>query len=404
MTALSAPATDVRDPVPAVGDGDSSRVDCGLTVHAVLPPPVTGMTLCTESIARAVGQHVPVQRFNLSTGAAQIDWSFRFGKALRALSSPWRLIFSPRREHAVFYMPSNLHEAVYFNVLSMATARLRGYRCVLHHHHFGFVDRYNWKIALLTRIVGPRGLQIVLCPEMERQFRARYGEDLPLAVMPSTVQLLDSQIAPPRPQQTVTRRDDRFRLGFIGAVQVAKGIDLVLAVLRALRARGRDVVLVVAGRIKSDVEKRMLEEAQHEFGPQLDYRGPVYGGQKQRFFEDIDVKLLPTRCDAQPLVISEAFAFAKPVIAYGRGCIPGMLAADWAVPVECGFVDEAVQQIERWIEQPDEYAAASGLARERYETLMREAEKSLQSFVRWIRGEPCDGFVRRSGNVVGGES
>ncbi len=58
----------------------------------------------------------------------------------------------------------------------------------------------------------------------------------------------------------------------------------------------------------------------------FDYRGPVYGAEKQKFFRDIHAKVFPTRSlDAQPLVIMEAFAHGRPVVSFAKGCIPDML-------------------------------------------------------------------------------
>jgi glycosyltransferase involved in cell wall biosynthesis len=174
-------------------------------------------------------------------------------------------------------------------------------------------------------------------------------------------------------------------------LQVAKGLDLAIEVLRKLRARGRNVQLVLAGPIQSYVERRIIDAARNEFGDHLDYRGPVYGEEKLRFFRDINVKLFPTRYpDAQPLVITEAFAFGRPVITYGRGCILGMIGGslDWSVPVGTDFVSPAIAHIESWIDDAAAYADASRAARLRFETMMIEAQRALDQFVTWVIDGP----------------
>ena len=177
----------------------------------------------------------------------------------------------------------------------------------------------------------------------------------------------------------------------------------MIDVLRTLRQRGRQVQLVLAGPVQSPLERDVIEAAQREFGPSLDYRGPVYGEEKRRFFRDIHVKLFPTRYpDAQPLVISEAFAFACPVISYGRGCIPGMMgsATSWSIPPASDFVAPAVRQIEGWIDDPASYAIASRNVRERFDVLMEEARQSLADFESWICRETDRGFVRRGAETL----
>jgi glycosyltransferase involved in cell wall biosynthesis len=395
MTASTIPATDASYHRPTGIDGSQLSAEYGLTVHAVLPPPVTGMALCTESVANAAARRVSVRRYNWSNGSPKLTSWFRFVKALRALTTPVRLLIGSRPRHGVFYMPSNAGLAVIFNLLALGAARLRGYRCVLHHHYYRYVDNFEWRIKLVTCVLGPNDLQIVLCPAMERRFRALYGPTLPLAVMPSTIQLLQGEAPRPLHPPEPTHDVGPFCLGHISNLQIAKGLDLVLDVFRELRCQQRDVRLVLAGPIDTDVERRMIEAAQAEFGERLDYRGPVYGEAKQRFFQDIHVEVFPTRLDAMPLVIAEAFAFAKPVISFGRGCIPALMpASNWWIAVTDDFVDGAVRQVGMWIDDRQAYADACRLARQRYDDLLAEARDALNKFVRWVCCEAADDFVR----------
>src|SRR2546430_1174294 len=87
--------------------GRGGDANCSVTVHAVLPPPVTGMTLCTAAMADALSRRVEVKQYNWSNGGSAITPWFRLVKAGRSLASPWKLLFSRRTTHAVFYMPNN---------------------------------------------------------------------------------------------------------------------------------------------------------------------------------------------------------------------------------------------------------------------------------------------------------
>ncbi len=376
--------------------GVSKSLDFGLTVHAVLPPPITGMTLCTECVALAVERRVSVQRFNWSNGSKKITGWFRWVKAARALATPVRLLMSRPPRHGVFYMPCNSGLAIVFNLLALISARLRGYRCVLHHHYFRYVDRYERRIKLLTRVLGPNDLQIVLCPLMEVKFRQHYGQHLPLAVMPSTIQLLYAQsriVSPIQPESGLGAGP--FCIGHLTNLQLSKGLDLVFEVLRALRSNSNDVRLILAGPTDTKVEQKLIASAQAEFGDRLDYRGPVYGADKQQFFRDIHAVVYPTRNDAQPLVIMEAFSHGRPVLSYGRGCIPGMLPRDsWSIPADADFVLPAVEQLERWIAFPEEYATDCRVARSAFDAAIIESQTALDNFLHWICLEPDHGFVR----------
>jgi glycosyltransferase involved in cell wall biosynthesis len=373
----------------------------GMTVHAVFPPPITGMSLCTEAVANAVAGHVSVRRFNWSNQSARINNWFRFVKSLRALLGPFRLLLSKRGEHAVFYMPCNAGFACCYNFLAIAAARLRGYRCVLHHHYFRYVDRFERRISWISSLLGPNDLQIVLCPAMESAFRARYGSSLPLAIMPSTIQLLKSS-AEEDGQWTFRKPSGPFRIGHLSNLELAKGLDLVLEVFRALRQQDRDVRLLLAGPARGSVERRMIDAAQVEFGERLEYLGPVYGPAKRDFWRGIDASVYPTRNDAQPLVIMEAFSAGKPVISFGRGCIPGMMpSAAWAIDTNADFVQLASKEIERWLDCPDDYESDCRLSRQTYDAGIQEAKVALAGFVNWVCGTPDEGFVRRGDEKLG---
>ena len=77
-------------------------------------------------------------------------------------------------------------------------------------------------------------------------------------------------------------------------------------------------------------ERRRLPDDARSFAEMIaaaPYRvhvlGPVHGAAKARFFAMIDVFVFPTRYahEADPLVVWEALAAGRPVIAYARGCI-----------------------------------------------------------------------------------
>lgn len=375
-----------------------SAADVALTVHAVLPPPVTGMTACTQSLINFMASRMPVHWYSWSNGASTLSFRFRLSKAVRAQLSPWKLLFSRRAEQHVFYMPANAGFALYLNMLAIAAARLRGYRCALHHHIYVYLNRYDWRITVLDRLLGSEGLHIVLCPHMEQQLRSLYNCRASVAIVPSAIQLLQSSFAAMTPAILPTAPPKRFVLGLIGNLSMAKGLDLAIETLRALRRDGREVQLILAGPLQSKREARLIEEAQKEFGVWIDYRGPVYGAEKLQFFEDIHAVLFPTRYpDAQPLVITEAFGCGRPVLSYGRGCIPGMMGsrAEWSIAVTDDFVQRAMPQIEAWIDDPRAYADARRFARQQYDDLLSEASRALEDFVQWVCGRPPAGFVHR---------
>jgi glycosyltransferase involved in cell wall biosynthesis len=376
-----------------------------LVIHGVFPPPVTGMSLCTAAIAKLLEERMPVTKFNWSNSSPTITGKFRLSKMLRALSSPLRLLFGSKADHAVFYTPCNAGLAFVFNLLAIMAAKVRGYRCVLHHHYYHYLNNYQWRTQFFAWVLGPQDLQLVLCPDMEHRLREKYGQRLSIAIIPSTIQLLTIDQQAELPGRSPHTEGRPFRLGLICNLQMAKGLDTVVDVLRELQRRGRKVQLVLAGPLQSQIERSFLEAAQSELGDAIDYRGPVYGAAKLAFYQDIDVMLFPTRYpDAQPLVITEAFSYGCPVISYGRGCIPGMMADQqhWSIAPGQDFIEPASKLIEQWMDNSRSYSEARVTARRRYESMIVEAETAVSDFEQWVRGEQTDGFVRRENQVSNG--
>src|SRR5690606_21091816 len=146
-------------------------------------------------------------------------------------------------EHHVFYMPSNAGAAIIFNWLAVLAARMRGYRCALHHHIYIYLNRYDWRVKVLDRLLGRDGLHVALCPDMERRLRSLYDCRASIAIVPSTIQLLQSSFAPPATSALTRSAAEPFCLGLIGNLSLAKGLDVAIDTLRELRQRGRDVRL-----------------------------------------------------------------------------------------------------------------------------------------------------------------
>jgi glycosyltransferase involved in cell wall biosynthesis len=105
---------------------------------------------------------------------------------------------------------------------------------------------------------------------------------------------------------------DALRIGFIGQVSREKGVDLLLDALPGLGAAAR---AIVAGDGALDDEVRAH--------PQVEHRGRVDGDDKERFFADVDVLVVPSRVpEVAPLVLDEASVRRVPIVGARRGGIP----------------------------------------------------------------------------------
>jgi glycosyltransferase involved in cell wall biosynthesis len=105
-----------------------------------------------------------------------------------------------------------------------------------------------------------------------------------------------------------------LRLGFLGRIEAAKGIELLLAALRPLKANFR---LHIGGTGNTELVDRLRSQYSD---PRFVWLGRV---EPDEFYSGIDVLVVPSLWN-EPfgLVIGEAFSHGIPVIAARRGGIP----------------------------------------------------------------------------------
>jgi glycosyltransferase involved in cell wall biosynthesis len=205
------------------------------------------------------------------------------------------------------------------------------------------------------------------------------------SVFPSVVSL---DIRAPR-----TGLGTPIRLGMLSYLMIPKGVDLAIEVFRALHQNGRPARLMLAGAIGSRDARLLIDEAQKSFPDGVRYLGTVYGESKVEFFNNIDVLLFPTRYreESWGIVLNEALAAAVPVITFDRGCTRTVVGqrAGLVVSRDGDYVTLATQQIERWMDAPDEYRASSAAAVAQAEYLNRQGEIQLAQFAQRMF-EPLD--------------
>lgn len=338
-----------------------------------LPPPVTGMTLLTEKVVQRLREKAPVSVTNWTSGDSRQRLHKRLLRFLLTARCLAKLILHGPVRYSRLYVTANSKGGLIMTGLLVNVARRLGYSIYLHHHAYNYIDSYDTKMAWIDRSMRPGDVHLVHCPQMVDDFRARYGSRCRFDfVYPSIVSLPLGQ-----PRQ---RMPEAFRLGFLANLSVAKGLDLLLETFRALRNKGRNVNLTLAGPCGTAEAERVVSAALDEFKDSIHHIGGVYGERKVEFFNGIDCFLFPSRSESWGIVLNEALAAGVPVIATNRGCVRTLVGnrAGRIVDDEQRYVEEAVRQVEAWIDFPQAYFAASQAAIEQADYLHREAAAQLE--------------------------
>jgi glycosyltransferase involved in cell wall biosynthesis len=341
-----------------------------------LPPPVTGMTVLTEKVVDRLKQKMPVTVLTWAAGDSRQRPYLRVLRFLRTAKCLAKLILHGRVRNTRLYVTANSKGGLIMTGLIVNAARRLGYQIFLHHHAYNYIDHFDKKMAWINRSMKSEDVHIVHCQKMADDFRARYGDRCRFEILfPSIVSLPLGQ--------SRQRAPEPFRLGFLANLTVAKGLDLVLETFRVLQERGRNVRLCLAGPCGTVEAERLLSDAIKTFKGDVSHVGAVYDDRKVEYFNSIDCFLFPTKfeCESWGIVLNEAMASGLPVITTNRGSVHTLVGNHAGLIVDdvARYVNEAVRQVEAWIDSPQDYSATSQAAIEQADYLHREAAVQLES-------------------------
>jgi glycosyltransferase involved in cell wall biosynthesis len=348
--------------------------------------------MMTSELLHRLQSLAPVRFLSWSPEMQRRGLRMRFRRNLRILHSIVKLLANGRVQGQRLYIVANSKSGLHLTALVVQVGRRLGYQIFLHHHAYFYIDSYDWRMARIVRAMGARDVHVVHCDEMARDFAARYSVTGEFAcVYPSIVRI---PLGTPRLATNVP-----FRLGHLSNLSLDKGLDIVLKTFQAMRAKGLHVHLRLAGPFHTRQARRLVELAMSEHAGWIEYAGPVYGEEKLKYLQGIDCFLFPSRSESWGIVLHEALAVGAPVIAMRRGCARTVVGdeAGTIVSEEADFVACAVAQVERWIDEPEEYRRASQAAIDQAAHLHLEGERTLSEFAaRLIRPQRSTATIAKS--------
>ena len=347
-----------------------------VTVIGPFPPPVHGAAVITAFMADIIGEKAVVKKLSIAPDGLERGIGYhltRLGRVMAAMVGLAEGAFGP----APVYFSAAGGGGLLYNIVLAMMARVLGRRIFIHHHAFSYLDRWDWKMALLVRGAGCGTTHICLCSHMASLLQRRYGDTI------NTMTLSNAAFLPPRSVNARSSSSGALRVGHLSNLCRDKGLDIVLDVVMA--AGDSVEKLVLAGPVADPDGARMIDSATAELGNQIDYRGPIYGDAKSTFFDDIDVFLFPTGYvnEAEPTVVAEALAAGVPVIAYGRGCIGGQVPGDAGLVVapDQPFAPPALALLRHWSENHMALDDAATKAHEAAASAHHGAKAALQRIV-----------------------
>jgi len=343
----------------------------------LLSPPVNGMSLVTEFMLQQFAEVCELAVVGISKKENQTQLNFLISKGFKILYTCLLDLINFRERYDYLYIAANSRNGLFYDILLILLARVKHAQVLYHHHTYNYLSHYDWRMQVIGWLLGHTDTQIFLCNKMRDDFGAKYICKSEFLVIGNSL-VVKNQIDVDRESHLNCHLsiNNKIKIGHISNLSVEKGFDVVLEVFEQLVELGVSVHLIVAGPFVSNYEEKLFGRIQGKYPHLIDYRGPVYGRQKQEFFHDIDLLLFPSRykSEAYPLVILEALAENIPVITAARGCIESMLPGDFVVCQTEDYIRIAVSAIEHWSHDKNSYDDAVDLAQTRWEQcLLKDA-------------------------------
>lgn len=279
---------------------------------ATLPPPVNGQSNCNAAMWALLSKQAhPLKR---PLGVSSI------GKVLRALANCWAILRHAKAGETL-YVSIPGQNGAWLLVPAIMAARLRGMAIWFHHHSFRPINR-GPAAAMRTLVAqaGSRQDHILLSETMRDRFAAMY-----LAHGGNAHALSNIVLFPPVIRCDQASRPERPpTLGHMSVLTRDKGVLYLIDLFDELSARIPGIRLVIAGPSSDPDVLAAIRAASVRHPDTFSYRGAVGGAERERFYGDVDLFVLPTTLvdEAEPLVMIEAYSRGVDVLATATGCIP----------------------------------------------------------------------------------
>lgn len=290
------------------------------------PPPLHGYSHITLKTVEHFKQVVEVVEYDL-VPAANNAKRRALGRILAALRAALGLMKAKCCGATHAYIPCEGDRGLYFTSALTFLARVLRYEIICHHHSYAYIDAQNGLMAFLSSRLFSQTTHIFLSEKMRDNFEKRYG------AVGRSICVSNAAFVPIGPAPVEKIRP--LTLGLLSNLTQEKGAVIILDLLAQLRSKGIKAHAVLAGPISNEIDRAAILEHPTMVQGLAQYRGPLYGADKAKFYDDIDVFVFATtyQNEAQPTVLFEALAQGVEIAANDRGTISSqLLASSLCVP------------------------------------------------------------------------
>jgi glycosyltransferase involved in cell wall biosynthesis len=343
-----------------------------------LPPPVNGFSSVCAMMLDRLRTRMPVEVFNRAPKLRA-----------RALGLVQQLAYPARylglclaRRDLILYLALSGGRGQLVDLTYVLISKLFRRSVFVHHHSFIYINSPSWLNRCFFALVRNEA-HVVLSANMGESLTQIYG------LNPGAVRVVSNAAFYDSDEEARAPANDSapLQLGFLSNITFEKGIVEFFDILQKLNERGIAYRAHIAGPLAA--------EARHTFDKLLaaakdvEYVGPLYGEQKERFYRQLDVFIFPTNYvnEAEPLVIYEAMRQGVHVIACDRGSIAEMLrnGAGLAIAGE-HIVEAAAAHLAKFNDDRHALLAAKRMSMQQAQRVRSAGKIALENLLACMQG------------------
>lgn len=300
---------------------------------ATLPPPNHGAAIVSQQIkdSNLINDEFQCDWINLSTSRYLNEiGKTNVKKILRITSSFlrtfWLLL---THKYDLCYLTITCHGVGFLKDSPFVLlCKLFNRRILIHHHNKGMssdVDRfpYRWLLPLVYNKVKVILLSWNLYSDIEKVVNK---EDV--FICPNGIKINDNFFNNQNVNNVNQNEVKKLpRILFLSNLIESKGVFILLDALKILKEKGFRFICDFVGNESREIyRERFIEEVCNRGLKDMTiYHGPKYGKEKEQYYEQSDVFVFPSYYETFGLVILEAMAHKKPIVATNEGGIPDIV-------------------------------------------------------------------------------
>lgn len=217
----------------------------------------------------------------------------------------WKGMLCEHKDALVHYSFPLSAPSIIRDPFFMRYARKHGRKMVVHVHGGLFLTARHtpWLLKKILNWVFSWNVPFIVLSEMEKEIlQSRYGAKW-VEVLPN---------CPDMPSDDFVRKvneDAPITLGYLGRIEVNKGMTELLMACKKLLADGISFKLLFAG--KEVNEREYIPYFEKELGGSFEYVGLVSGERKREFLKKLDIFVMPTYFEGLPMSLLETMSYGS---------------------------------------------------------------------------------------------